>query len=365
MMTQSQLQRRLYVGMDLHSNNTYVVVIDGTGRCIYKKRIKNDLNLILKLLESLKQKGNEIVGITVESTYNWYWLVDGLMAWDYKLHLAHPGAIVGYSGKKRTNDAHDAHQLAELLKDGKLPEGYIYPATDRPIRDLLRKRSFLVKSQTKHIASFENLVNRNLGIFLGSANIKKMDTDEVEAMFEDPYLVMAGKANLEVLRVLINEIKAIEKAVLKAVSLKTEFQKLLTIPGIGDILGLTIALEVGDLARFKKSGKYLSYCRLVDSKCFSNGKVKGENNRKNGNKYLAWAYHEAASISIRYCGYAKAFYSKELKQKKKHVIAINPLASKIARASYYVMKSNVDYDPKRLFENIKPLALIPKKGRGQ
>ncbi len=364
MKEQYQLQRGLYVGMDLHSTNVFVAVIDGTGRRIFKKRIKNDLNLILKLLESFKKNGNEIVGIVVEATYNWYWLVDGLMVCGYKLHLAHPGAIVSYSGKKRTNDSHDAHHLAELLRNGNLPEGYIYPATERPIRDLLRKRSFLVHSQTKHISSFENLVNRNQGFFIGSANIKKVDTHEVEALFEDQYLILSGKANIAVLAVIKNEIETIEKAVLKAGRLKPEFQKLLTIPGIGNILGLTIALEVGAITRFKKSGKYLSYCRLVDSACTSNGKKKSENNRKNGNKYLAWAYYEAANIAIRHCGYAKAFYSKKFKQSKKHITAIVPLAAKIARASYFMMKLNVDYDPKRLFDNIKPLA-IPKKGRGQ
>ena len=82
---------------------------------------------------------------------------------------------------------------------------------------------------------------------------------------------------------------------MEEVRLKPEFQKLLTVPGIGKILAFTISLETGEISRFRQVGNFVSYCRLVESIRKSAGKKKGENNRKNGNKYLSWAFVEAAS----------------------------------------------------------------------
>ena len=121
-----------------------------------------------------------------------------------------------------------------------------------------------------------------------------------------------------------------------------------TIPGIGTILALTIMLEVGDIARFPKVGDYSSYSRCVDSKRISNGKKKGENNKKNGNKYLAWAYVEAANFSRRYCVNAQRFYQSKA-AKSKPVVAIKALSNKLSRASYYIMRDRVAFDENKLF----------------
>jgi transposase len=128
--------RGLYAGSDLHGNNTLLGLIDGQGRRVFNKKLPNDPRLIREVLEPFK---GEIVGIVVESTYNWYWMVDALMDEGYKVHLANPAAIQQYSGLKHADDKHDAFWLAEMLRLGILPEGYIYPKEERPVRDLLRK----------------------------------------------------------------------------------------------------------------------------------------------------------------------------------------------------------------------------------
>lgn len=133
-------------------------------------------------------------------------------------------------------------------------------------------------------------------------------------------------------------------------TLKKEFELLKTIPGIGTILGLTIMLEVGDITRFKKVGNYSSYCRCVKSERESNGKKKGENNTKNGNKYLSWAYVEAANFSMRFSPEAQRFYQKK-KAKRNGIVATKALSNKIARASYYIMRDQVPYDVAKLFNN--------------
>jgi len=132
------------------------------------------------------------------------------------------------------------------------------------------------------------------------------------------------------------------------IGLKKEFEMLLTIPGIGKILGLTIMLEVGDINRFKKVGNYTSYCRCVASNRTSNNKSKGKGNSKNGNSYLAWAYVEAANFSKRYCEKSQRYYQRKA-AKTKNVVAIKALSHKLARASYYVMRDQIPFDPSLLF----------------
>ena len=123
---------------------------------------------------------------------------------------------------------------------------------------------------------------------------------------------------------------------------------LLTLPGIGNILGLTVMLEAGDIKRFPEVGDYSSYCRCVRSTRSSNGKIKGEGNRKNGNRYLSWAYVEAANIAKRYYPIVNRYYQKKLAQTNE-AVAIKAISNKLARASYYILRDQVAYDEIKLF----------------
>ncbi len=128
----------LYAGIDLHATNSVVVVLDEQDRIVYQKRLRNDLTEILQALAAYQAA---LQGVGVESPYNWDWLVDGLLAAGYRVHLANTAAIQQYAGLKYTDDHSDARGLAHLLRLGILPQGYIYPAAERAVRDLLRKRS--------------------------------------------------------------------------------------------------------------------------------------------------------------------------------------------------------------------------------
>lgn len=336
---------KLYAGVDLHSNNNYLGVINDKEKAIFKKKLPNDLDEIVSALMPYRK---ELQGIAVESTFNWYWLVDGLMEEGFNVHLANPSAIKQYEGLKHSDDARDAFHLAQLLKLGILPEGYIYPKEERPLRDLLRKRLQLVRQKTSHILSFKNLVSRNLGFRMSSNDIKKLTEDDVEGMFKEEHLVLAGKANIATMHFLKERIIEIETAVLKEAKLRDEYNNLLTVPGIGKILALTIMFETGDIRRFRGVGNYVSYCRCVASKRVSNGKSKGEGNRKNGNKYLSWAYVEAANHAIRLYPYVRRYYQKK-SAKTNNIIAIKAISHKLARASYYVIKDQEVFNPNKAF----------------
>ena len=142
----------LYGGIDLHANNSVIVLLNEQDEVIYQKRLPNDLSAILGQLAPYHA---ELKGLVVESTYNWYWLVDGLMETGYLVHLANPAAIQQYSGLKYTDDHSDACWLAHLLRLGVLPEGYIYPKAERGVRDLLRKRAHVVRQHTANVLSVQ------------------------------------------------------------------------------------------------------------------------------------------------------------------------------------------------------------------
>ncbi len=335
-----------YVGIDLHSDNNYIGIIDKKDCRILSKKLPNDLDTVLNTLKPFKSK---IKGVVVESTYNWYWLVDGLMDKKYKVYLANPSQMQQYSGMKYTDDKWDSFWLAHMLRLGILPEGYIYPKDIRPIRDLLRKRMMLVQHRTAYILSLQSMVNRNTGRKLKSNETKKLDEGALNIIFSDKYLVMSAQSNCNVMEFLNGQIDTIEKAVIKEVKLRYPFKKLLTVPGIGNILGITIMLESGYMNRFEAVSNYSSYCRCVSSKKVSNGKKKGENNKKNGNKYLAWAYVEAANFMRRYCPQARSWHQRKV-SKTNQTVATKALSNKIARACYFIIKDQTDFDPEMLFK---------------
>ena len=335
----------VYVGVDLHSNNNYLGIVNEANAVLFKKKLPNDLSTVLTVLEPFR---NDTAGIAVESTFNWYWFVDGLMDNGYKVHLANPAAIQQYEGLKNIDDKRSALWLANMLRLGILPTGYIYPKEERPTRDLLRKRLQLVRHRTSHILSIKNILSRSLGIRMKSDEVKKFTENEVKKLFPEEHLFLSVNASVTIMHELTKEIDRVEKAVLAKTKLRKEFHGLLHLPGIGDTLGLTIMLEAGDIRRFPEVGNYSSYCRCVKSIRTSNGKNKGEGNRKNGNKYLSWAYVEAANIAKRYYPIVNRYYQKKMAQTNK-TVAIKAISNKLARASYYILRDQVTYDEKKLF----------------
>lgn len=336
----------LYTAFDLHSTISYGVIINEQGQKIGKKRLPNDPEGILQFLEPYRA---EIVGVVVESTYNWYWLVDLLMSNGYRVHLANTAAIQKYNGLKHSDDKDDAFWLAEMLRLAILPTGHIYPKDERPLRDLLRKRGHLVKLRTSLIISLQNIIDRNYGVRIKVGDIKRLKENRVAPFMEgNEDLSLVGSVSKETIDFLSSKIRNIESSIEGRAKLKEPYEHLLTIPGIGKILALTIMLETGPIDRFEKVGNYVSYCRKVSTKWTSNDKKKGKGNKKNGNKYLAWAFSEAAEFARRYDQEAKAYYNRKM-QKTNFMVAHNALAHKLARASYHVMKEKVSFVPEKLF----------------
>ncbi len=333
----------LYAGIDLHSNNSVVVILNEQDQVMYHQRLANHLPTIL---EQLAPYQAEITGVVVESTYNWYWLVDGLMDADYRVHLANPAAMKQYSGLKHTDDRSDARWLAHLFRLGVLPQGYIYPKAERAVRDVLRKRAHLVRHHTSQVLSVQNILTRNTGMHFSVKQIHTLNTPDLENLLPEADQVLAVTSSLAILTCLKHQITTLEKAVSKRLKHTPAYEQLLSVNGIGEILAQTIVLETGEMSRFPSVGDYASYCRCVRSTKLSNGKRKGQGNVKNGNAYLEWAYMEAAQFAIRFNPKIQRFYQR--KAAKSHLmVARKAVAHTLARACFSMMRDRVSFEVDR------------------
>ncbi len=339
------MQDRVMVGIDLHSNNMFCGIVDIDGRRVLRRKLPCDLNTVKSALQPYRDR---IGKVAVESTYNWYWLVDGLRDAGYEVVLAHPPALVPYEGIKHTDDEDDALFLADLLRLNILHTGHICDRQLRPVRDLLRRRMGLVQKRTSLLLSFKGLYSRNTGRSLSLSRVKQMEAQEAAQMYGHDADQLLARVQIELARHLDAAIVEIEKKVQSSTSPLPCYKQLQTLPGIGRVLALTITLETADIHRFPTAGDYASYCRCVDSQRLSNQRKKGTNNVRCGNSYLSWAWVEAANFAQRFDEKCRQFYDRK-KAQSNTCVATKALACKLAKAAWHIMRENKPYDPDKIF----------------
>lgn len=324
----------LYGAIDLHSNNNYSLISDQEDRVLCERRLGNSIEEVDAFFRPFRSELNALV---LESTYNGYWLMDGLTDRGYEVKLANPSQMQPYLGLKHRDDSSDALWLNQMHRLGVLPEGYIYPKPERGMRDLLRKRLFWVQHRTSLINSMKHQYQSWKAEDVSASAIKKLSTAEVEASFDDEFVRQGVEALRQSAQALSAQISGIETSLKQALREDSLVNRLQILPGIGKLLAWTIRLEIGELARFGEDWRpYLSYCGLVDSKQESNMKIKGHGNGKNRNRYLRWAYGEAAIAALKYPKIR--VYHDRLVRKKGKIKAKAILASKIARVSFMMMQ---------------------------
>ena len=341
---QTTKANELYAGADLHGNNVFLSICDHDGGSVFHRRVKANLAAVNAALDPFWDR---IMVLGVESTFNWYWFVDGLREQGRNVKLGNPAKMEQYSGIKITNDLSDADWLAEQLRLGIFPECYIYPKDTRAVRDALRRRQLFVRRRTQVILSFGGLLERYGLASPSAAKVEKWTVADIQATHLDDWVQLQLETLLDAIRESDRLAKKIEKQVLAFVKPTEQYARVTSLPGIGMALGMLIVLESGDFKRFASAGNYASYCRTVKSVRTSNEKKKGSNNSKNGNKYLAWAFIEAATYAARFNPRIQSWY--ERKKKKSGVPkAKKALACKLAKAVWHVMNGE-DFDEKLMF----------------
>jgi transposase len=255
-------------------------------------------------------------------------------------------------GGKAKNDKIDAEKIARLLRGGNLPIAYVYPKPMRATRDLLRRRTFLVRQRAHLLA---HVVNTNSQYNLPplskklcyAANRTELD---VANRFDDPSVRRAVEADLALIDACDEQIRALELYLTRTAKVDDPqtYQRLRSIPGVGSVLALILLYEIHDIHRFPEVGPFLSYCRLVRCAHESAGKKKGSGGNKIGNAHLKWAFSEATCLFLRSSEQAKQWLACREKKRGK-ARALGAFAARLGRAVYHMLRKKEAFDVQRFF----------------
>src|SRR2546430_4845250 len=250
---------KFYCGIDLSARDCHVCVIDEQLKIMVQQKLRNDLAKVCQLLEPYKAN----LKIVIESTFNWYWLVDGLQAEGFEVILAHTLGLYLITGAKVKTDRRDAYSLAKLLLVGAVPAAYIYPVATRPVRDLLRRRLHLVQVRAGEYGSLRRLLLRQGILSSKQQEIKTATEAELEQWFAHPLVRLHASQELRRIELYSDQIAELEKTILALAQTAPSYELLLQLPGVGQTIALTILYEVGELTRIANVKVFSSYCRVV------------------------------------------------------------------------------------------------------
>jgi transposase len=334
-------QHDYYCGIDLHTKNMYVCILNQEGKIL----LHQNANVCEKtLLKCIKPYLPDLV-IAVECIFTWYWMADFCAQHNIPFVLGHALYMKAIHGSKTKNDKIDSHKIALLLRAGMIPMAYVYPQEMRSTRDLLRRRMHFMRKRSELLAHIQNTKNQyNLPSFEKTIS-RKSNRGQVINHFTDPAVQKSMELNLTLINQYDNILRQTENYILNHVKVHNpnEFYLLRTIPGVGEILALVMLYEIHDILRFEKVQHFTSYARLIKPQKESAGKVKGTGNGKMGNSYLKWAFSEATILLIRDKKEIKDFHAR-LKNKHGKARALAIISHKLGRAVYYMLKKQKPFD---------------------
>jgi len=334
-------------GIDLHARQMYACVMDRQGKVLLHTNIQgNDFNYFLKRVEPWRHD----LTVVSECTFNWYWLADACAAAGLRFVLAHALYAAHIHGGKNKNDRIDSEKLAHLLRSNLIPPSYLYPSEKRPIRSLLRQRMSYVWSRAELMThlSMNQTAQGVVPVAKGGHN-RDVWQERIIAQTPNPYHQLAVQCDMDAVRVFDELIEKLDTTITfhARQHLGRDYQVLLSVPGIGPVLAMTILYEIDTIGRFPTVKDFVSYCRLVKGSVASAGRIKGLTGGKMGNAYLRWAFGEAAVICKRahrlVSPYAERLVSKHGTFKGNAI-----LANQIARAVYHMLQTGQAFDAERL-----------------
>ncbi len=334
-------------GIDLHARQMYACVMDRMGNKLVHTNIKgNDFGYFLKLIEPYRQD----LTVVSECTFNWYWLADACFDADIEFVLAHALYLKHIHGGKNKNDRIDSEKLAHLLRANLIPPSYVYPSERRPVRALLRQRmSYVWERATLKTHLSMNQTAEGLVPAAKGGHDRDIWEGRVLAQYSNRLHKFAVSCDMDIVRAYDGQITKLEAEIIRQAKkdMGRDYHLLLSVPGIGRVLAMTLLFEIDTIGRFATVKDFLSYCRLVKGSVASAGKLKGLTGGKMGNAYLRWAFGQAAVIAKRnhplLTPYAEKLISKHGKFKGNAI-----LANKLARAVYFMLQKGTAFDAERV-----------------
>src|SRR5262245_28874378 len=343
-----QKPHRFYCGVDLHARSMYLCILDAAGQTLLHRDQPADPRAFLDAVAPYRDG----LVVAVECMFAWYWLADLCAEHDIPFVLGHALYMKAIHQGKSKNDRLDAAKIAGLLRGGLLPQGYVYPKAMRATRDLLRRRSFLVRRRADLLA---HLVNTNSQYNLPPLSKKLVYPGNrgelnLPERFHDPSARKLVECDLAVIDTLDAQIHDLELHLVRTAQVDDvqAYARLQSIPGVGKILGLVLLYELHDVGRFPAAGNFLSYARLVRPGHASAGKAAGFGNKKIGNAHLRWALGEAACLYLRASDRAKRWQAR-MHTKHSPGKTLGILAAKLGRTVFHLLRTRQVFDEKRFF----------------
>jgi transposase len=340
-----------YCGIDLHSKRSQICVVDEEGRKVLeRKRVRNELELVLGWLEPFMGD----LKVVVESTFNWYWLVDGLQDAEIDVVLAHTLGMYAITHAKVKTDRRDAFRLARLLRAGEIHEAYIYPRETRPIRDLVRQRTRVVRFRSREYATTRMRLYQHGFLDHSRNSARAIDEEELQSFFDHPATRDLVRQERERIRLFSAQVAELDARIVEYAEVCPDYKRLLGVPGLGSTLAAIVFFETGDITRFASPGKYSSYCRLVAGTCESDGSSHRGRGSKQGNPHLKSAYTQGAQHARRCYSKIRRCYDRQVVRHPgwgSKLIATNIIGHKLAIAVFMILKKGVDYQEHLIFGN--------------
>jgi transposase len=343
-----QGQHRFYCGIDLHARSMHVCVLDHDGNIVFDKNLASRPEVLERALKPFRD--GLVIG--VECMFAWYWVADFCVLHDIAFVLGHALYMKAIHGGKAKNDRIDATKLARLLRGGNFPTAYAYPKGMRETRDLLRRRTHLVRKRAELLTHLQILnAQYNLAPFPKklsfAANRAEM---QIADQFSDASVQKSAAADLAVIDRLdevIGELELYLTRTAKIDSVQT-YHRLQSVPGVGKLLALILLYEMHEAQRFDSAGQFLSYARLVRCAHESAGKKLGTGGKKIGNAHLRWAFAEAVCLFLRQSERAKKWKERQAAQRGNGK-AMAILAARLARAVYHMLRKGEAFDEERFW----------------
>lgn len=319
----------------------YLCILSHEGEVVYHANLPAGPEPFLKAIAPYRP--DLVVG--VECIFTWYWLADVCSREGVEFVLGHALYMRAIHGAKVKNDKVDSQKIAALLRGGTFPLAYVYPAAMRPTRDLLRRRTYLVRQRADLLAHIQNTNSQyNLPEF-GKKIARKMHREGIAAAFPHPDVQRSIAVDIELIDHLDRIIEALQSDILRTAKHHDPqaLHVLRTVPGIGKTLSLVILYEIHTIERFESVQQFSSYARLVKCPHESAGKRSGKSWRKIGNVHLKWAFSEAAVLFLR-ANPEGLKYKKRLERKHGKAKALSILSHRLGRTVYFMLQRNQAFD---------------------
>jgi len=340
-----------YIAFDAHKHYTLASVARPDGQLVREERVEHDRGALRHFLERCEQGSP----VAVETIGHWYWIVDEIEAAGCLPKLVHARKAKLMMGMINKTDKLDARGLNQLQRNGTLPTVWIPPGELRDQRDLPRTRMVLVRQRTQ----LKNRIHATLAKYalhdLEVSDLFGVQGRDVLRQRLDllpPHTAYATQQLLEQVEELDRRVRGFEQRMRTVFTVTPEIQLLMTVPGVGLILAVMIALEVGDVARFATAEKLAAYAGTTPRVHASGGKTRFGRLRPDVNRYLKWAFVEAANVTnlhrSRYPGRHVSRLYERIARRKGHPKAIGAVARHLAEATYWILTKEEAYrEPRR------------------